>query len=50
MGTGCLERLLVFLLTHFWEQETWAFCSQVVADCEYFIREGVFVCFVVKQC
>lgn len=50
MGTRCLERLLVSLLTHFWEQETWAFCSQLVPDSECFVREGFFVCFVVKQC
>lgn len=47
---GRLEGLLASLLTHSWEQETWAFCSQVVADCVCFVREGFFVCFVVKQC
>lgn len=50
MGTRCLQGLLVSLLTRFWEQEMWAFCSQLVASSECFVREGFFVCFVVKQC
>lgn len=47
---GDLEGLLASLLIHLWEQEMWAFCSWIVADCICFVREGFFVCFAVKQC
>ena len=37
-GTGCSEGPFASPLTHFWEQQTGAFCSQAVADCLSFVR------------